>query len=809
MLDREISEFMQKLRDTFEERRTRLPAFEPLLAGRSDQWTEFVRSLRISSYRKLPSTMIDTFRGDEEKVILRAQLDLIFNKGRHTLLQNVSGSGKTSLLFEGLRRHWGLYFVGAVDSWAIGSCDVSTITDFLDDASQSSRMETLKIPLLVRLLAFEAFAQIVDVAQATEEDRELWLLVQACWQDYIKGGDQYAILSTTIYSQECLDISAEIDKTIARIRVLTRDPDFHFFCVVDEAQALAYDVKSWGLDGTSIISPHRNLSQSWENYPWLTLIMSGTIIPRHCYRDTGYRTVSATGSFDQSQAASYIRGFLPSSCLSSASGRSLLWRAGAWLRGRHRFSGAFVVLFLENGLDAPHSLLDDFISTMTGFRPSDAQHWIESEATPYDVAHEVFFPLRTLDAYSEDSIRRSMHHVIYKYLVTGTCLREFDTTYIALVENAAGHFCDDSASRIVVDEPLCIVSAAKWLCEAGNDGLFSLDLIRSAVDPSTSSMREYIVLLLAYALNDARPLSDVVCGPGTAHAWTKDTVELVELHRSPDGVACVFYPFKYQHLSSARPVALAADCTSYSDVLTWLRHERTSPFCLLPDQKSLLFALRFSNGTFCWVVAQTSLEPAGDFTRCFYPPASIPEDASQVFALLSRIPAPCDSLGSPPILRVTISSPSATLRADEFTLDMACLESTASVISPKDVLLRIVANVIRVAEPHAPNASELLKPEAVGPPSTPGRRAGARSPRRSRKSWDKSPRPPEQTRYDLRPRRQDSPPLTSPTGPITRSMAMRGIQPIAQPHRRIRKRASLDEYGLRPQKPVKRPRTVA
>lgn len=219
-----------------------------------------------------------------------------------------------------------------------------------------------------------------------------------------------------------------------------------------------------------------------------------------------------------------------------------------------------------------------------------------------------------------------MHHVLYQYLVAGDCRKTFGRDRVALVERSAGRFCDDDASQIVVDEPLCLVSAAQWFCDsshaASTGSFFDKRLIYNTDDADMSSAREHIVLLLAHTLSEARPFIDLFSVQTSSRSWHRLNVELVELHRSVDGGRTVFYPFSYARLPSSRPVILATNCTSHTDVLAWLRHERTSPFCLLPDQKSLLFAMRFSDGTFCWVVAQTSLETSDDLARCFYPPVS-------------------------------------------------------------------------------------------------------------------------------------------------------------------------------------------
>ncbi|KAI4521436.1 hypothetical protein K525DRAFT_284951 [Schizophyllum commune Loenen D] len=691
---------------------------------------------------------LETFREAVKGAFQACQSVSIFLILTHRLLQNVSGSGKTSLVIEGLRHHWGFYFVlGTIDSWNIGSNDISNIVYKLSGSGQDrlqcedTRMDLLKIPLLIRLMAFEMFAETVDVSRATQEDRELWLLVQACSRNYFWPADEYAMLSSAMHHREEYHVGTEIDNTLARIRNLTKNPDFHFYAVIDEAQALARSVPPFA-KGEPRTSFHREFTRSWEKYPWLTLVMSGTAFPYdqyplvHACSSPAYNLTSATGYSDR---------YLPPAFAATDSGQQLVLRASAWLHGRHRFSAAYASFFLEHGPEAPHTLLDDFIGRMTGFKPVDAEQLTRDEATTMNHAEDTFQPLAIVNSHSPPLVRSTMHHVLYRFLTTGDCKKTFGRDRIALVERSAGRFCDDNASQIIVDEPLCLVSAAQWFCEsshaASTGSFFDKGLIYNIDDPDMSSVREHAVLLLAHALSGARPFIDLFSLPGPLRH--RLNVELVEFHRSVDGGRTVFYPFSYARLPSSRPVILATNCASHSDVLAWLRHERPSPFCLLPDQCSLLFALRFSNGTFCWVVAPASSEASDDLARSFYPPASRQEDTSQIMALLSHIPTPCDFLGSPPILRVTIPSPSDSLHADEPALNTPYLESIASGIEERDVLLRIVSNVIRVNEPHKLDASVLRDPNRLPSPSMKPRRASAAGYVRTPTS-DEVPRPSEQ-----------------------------------------------------------------
>ncbi|KAL1674104.1 hypothetical protein EV122DRAFT_282384 [Schizophyllum commune] len=587
----DLETFREAVKGAFQGRATSLPIYQPSTGPSS--WQNFVASLRVPQYSELPMLMLQTFRDVRNSDQPRAQLGRIFCRGQHKLLQNVSGSGKTSLIIEGLRHHWGFYFVGTIDSWNIGSNDISNIVYRLSGSGQDrlqcedTRMYLLKIPLLIRLMAFEIFAETVDVSRATQEDRELWLLMQACSRNYFWPADEYAMLSSEMHHREEYHVGTEIDNTLARIRELTKDPDFQFYAIIDEAQAIARSVPPFA-EGEPRTSFHREFTRSWEEYPWLTLVMSGTAFPydqyplvHACYGPAYYLT-SATGYSDRSRVAEYMKSFLPPAFAATDSGQRL-YRASSRTR-RHRFSAAYAS-FLEHGPEAPHTLLDDFIGRMTDFKPGDAEQLVRDEATTMNHAKDTFQPLAIVNSHSPPLVRSTMHHVLYQFLTIGDCKKTFGRDRIALVERSAGRFCDDNASQIIVDEPLCLVSAAQWFCEsshaASTGSFFDKGLIYNIDDPDMSSVREHAVLLLAHALSEARPFIDLFSALGPSRHRPK--VELVEFHRSVDGGRTVFYSFSYERLPSSRLVILAINCASHSDVLAWLRHERPLPFCLLPD----------------------------------------------------------------------------------------------------------------------------------------------------------------------------------------------------------------------------------
>ncbi|KAI4526872.1 hypothetical protein K525DRAFT_286686 [Schizophyllum commune Loenen D] len=660
--------FSDELRRVFLQGKPKLP----VSSVRAPSWQRFVRSWGVPQHYARPALVLDGMRPEGRAEM---QTDRIFCKGRHTLLQNVSGSGKTSLVMEGLRRLWGLYFVGIPDQQGIGSNDVCRLANiarkhlFHDD---DARLEMLKIPLLVRLLAFELFAETIDVTRATQGDRELWLLAQACVPYSFWKSDAYTLLSLDAYWNR-IDVSKEIDSAITRIRALTKDADFHLYCVIDEAQALApSDLPIYPGDASTSI--HREITRSWQQYPWLTLVVSGDTFPYDQYRrietDTPHRL--------------HPQWF------------------GKLMYNRHRFSAAFVGFFLVYGLTAPHTILNHYIARMTGFRPVDSTALVRREKRIIDHSQFVITPLRTVNEETSFFSRGTLHHI----------LEVFGRDRIALVESGAGRFRDDNASQIVVDEPLSLISAAQWFCEskdaAGRGSFFPRHLIYHD-HPQISSAREHTAFLLVSALNVRRKLGELFHNLETPTALATEPAELVEFHRTSD-TTVKYRPFRYSDLSTSHPSVIATNCTTYQDVLAWLRHERTSPICLMPDQTSLLFALRLSNGSFLWIIARTSLT-ASNFRDQFCPPNHIrlasTTDISEAMSLLSGIPAPCTLLRSPPIIAVAMFSPERPPPEDRTTWNRTLFDQVEAAVSQRDILLRLVANIVQL---DAPPALELLDP---------------------------------------------------------------------------------------------------
>jgi hypothetical protein len=99
-----------------------------------------------------------------------------------SILCNTSGAGKTRLLFEGLCKHWGFYFVGAQDTDGIGARDLEEIVRRMSatpgwvnnpfrgegaDAVAAHRNEAIAIMCISKVLfaRWKVFQTFIEVAR--------------------------------------------------------------------------------------------------------------------------------------------------------------------------------------------------------------------------------------------------------------------------------------------------------------------------------------------------------------------------------------------------------------------------------------------------------------------------------------------------------------------------------------------------------------------------------------------------------------------------------------------------------------------
>jgi len=310
------------------------------------------------------------------------------------ILCNVSGSGKTRLLFEGLCAHWGFYLVagrsidgvGAPDlSDAIGSMKeyggwVSNIfendkpTDqvkWANDNNDTIAWHVLSKVILARWVMLYAFIEVAKGLHLSNVKRD-WLLFQVHHhRDAKTGQNPFKTIGLTVIKaarpDTLRDLTAEYSGKVFKMI----NPE-SFFYVIDEAQVAGEVYLGAFADGQgSIPRPVlRPIIRHMEMTSNCGVIVSGTGFSLKLFEDamasgvgkdrTNWDVQYNTGDFsDQEVQSAYVSRFLPPSFLSSASGVHFETRIYRWLRGRY-------VVTKVSGSQLNHLLQTPFYSPLPG-----------------------------------------------------------------------------------------------------------------------------------------------------------------------------------------------------------------------------------------------------------------------------------------------------------------------------------------------------------------------------------------------------------------------------------------------------------
>ncbi|KAI5888974.1 uncharacterized protein SCHCODRAFT_02584725 [Schizophyllum commune H4-8] len=615
--------------------------------------------------------------GDAMQEAILHKLAGIFRKGEPALLTNASSSGKTSLLWQGLRRHWGFYF--SLDTrFGIGSMDlpfsmrkVSYRLSYFAQLWEAKKQ--LQRVLLARLLLLHTFLGVIDTTKSMDHARNDWNSAQISFgrADYPYRICEALEKSTTTDQAREADIMRD---TVSRLQDLLGGDDFGLFYVVDDCQySLGECISGIGFDGEKHREdPFKVLSDFCAELPWMTPVFAATSArpPRDLQQAfPSLKTVSATGGSNPEHVRDFLRSYLPASLVASEDGKLLLERAGLWLRGRHGVAADFVKYFIcgtpLSMLDGPHTMLHRFINERTGFVPYDDIPLAVDEGTDRRL-YLMKFPIHYYFPASEvPSVRVVMHHILYRYLVLGHA-PTFGATEDWIVSYGLGYYADSDMSIIVVDEPLTMARIARlfWVKSWKELPFFSPKLIYSPDWPAFASPREHAVLLFSRFFATPHAPYETFVFPGKkAPHWAQQRAELVELrpgvfeNGSPRYRVC-----RHADYPASAVLPLATDGTSYATTLSWLRHEHDTAFCLLPDPTAFMFALRRLKGDYLWVIVR--VVPHADFSphkgglSSYFKGKDKTADVSEALALLrTSLPNPCKALGDLPVLEVAMQAP--------------------------------------------------------------------------------------------------------------------------------------------------------
>ncbi|KAJ7581613.1 hypothetical protein C8J56DRAFT_248925 [Mycena floridula] len=604
---------------------------------------DHIDSLNLLSFSpKEPNLQLYRLGSFQSQPILRERLDNLFQAGRNTFLVNVSGSGKTRLLHEGIYINWGFYVTAATDAGGLGSSDVpETLKTFperrgfeklLPDPS-SLAFHTLRARnrevaafvfsqvLLARLLVFRTFLQAIRNLEAplSNVHKRQWLILQLR-PLIISGRDQcdifHEVLSCLARSPLNPAIIAKTNSDISEALHAISDllgpsaPDF--FITLDEANVVTTQCRNGFHDENGTYGIMREILQCWKShfaaasFP-VTFVAAGTEIRKADFIGpewSSYHWSSNTGAFDNKILHhDYLAPFLPRPLAESASGQLLLQRNWDWLHGRHRWTARSASLLLEKQFQCPHRLLNHLVLGWTGYQAKDGDEFAQTEGKLQTrIPGYGKFNVDALSQSSSDLSRSTLHEIIFHYLVTSIHPPAFGYDRVKLVTTGFGRFWDTEQQAIVVDEPLPLVSVAVWFSKAPRSLVSYSDFVSYVQRSSKSrpySAVGYLSWYLASTFASSALSTNVFIFP-VFPSWIEGAGELVFLEKQANGSVKDTLVTPSHLTPNSPPIAFAAQTPQ--DVITWLQHERPAPFCICPPEcnADIIFVLRKAE-KYVWV----------------------------------------------------------------------------------------------------------------------------------------------------------------------------------------------------------------
>ncbi|TRM68365.1 hypothetical protein BD626DRAFT_565208 [Schizophyllum amplum] len=732
------SNVAHKIRDILQEVRPQLTEIAD--GSRTyDVWTptcddsahvEHVAALKIPESESQPVLVMHDLGKMIDDDALQHNLSHIFCSRQNTFFVNASGSGKTRLLYEGLCRHWGLYLTAKVDSSRLGSHNVDFVTNqglFLSELptlphTSSSSYEDMrqanfrvltrryKDVLLSHALMLREF---LDTASPHIQNvhKERWLHCQL-QPAYLMHVDPFFSINFALLRASDAYVDHTLQEVLEEIhrRLDSTEP---LFATLDEAQSLGLggdqNNMAYGFPANDARLYLRHLILSWRGRPGLSLVVTGTELPRNLFHDDDplemefgrYRWTSATGAFDAVDSnRGYLLRYLPASFVRKASGKRLLERLGRWLRGRHRLTASFVGLFLRHGLAQPHQLLNDYISNATKYWPNDAEEMVAMEGKRLERAKKILRPI-SFGALKVPLVRSTVHRSLLQlYLYPSANRHIYAGDHLGVVTEAFGRFVDDEASQIAVDEPFILIACAQWFKDTGTN---FLDIGYHRFLPQQSAhvcqfRQERTVLMLARRLECKPGLRELFHFVGTPPSWAHArSTSLLLRHNTAKGKPSVRV-YMHTRESHAKSTPALLTIASPEEIDQWLQCTTISPFCLLQQsaESTLLFTLKLSSDKNMWVALDGRQGSSLTADETLHALARM--DPSQNFRVerldeMRNIPNPSRRAGDPPLFlafasEITNSSDTKAGRTIA-TMDIDQLYHSVE-ISADDVLHRVV-----------------------------------------------------------------------------------------------------------------------
>ncbi|KAJ7641289.1 hypothetical protein FB45DRAFT_785291 [Roridomyces roridus] len=653
---------------------------------------EFIESLEIPSLDEGGPDMLLHNLGRLSSGEIGRRVDEVFkadNTKKHTVLLNTSGSGKTRVCFEGLCTVWGFYFTAWVDPYRHGSTDLQNCMDRIEEDGAFKKPSASSSPLQLkdmqdnsaiahnrftevmysRLAIFELFCRVAKSMNGNRlegKHRKWWLILQL--KPSLKSGtgdskDIFRELSCRIQGSQINDLH-ELNETLgSSIRDHLRPNfghDLPIFCVVDEAQAAAtrcYGAFASRSATNSLRSILRDLVLAWVPImdEKLRILLCGTGLPKTTVEQAvasavlkanDHKIVFDIGGFDGTTPAQweYIQSLIPKELKQGPLADKLCEETDYWLRGRYRFTSAYMQELLIADFEEPLELLQSYINACTTPpQGSDAANSAGFLITggELDLPPRIERTIRdikpfNLEKLSDDNpeLFEEMTYLISDYLMRSSIYMpttdheitkdEYDAVErgfgrIGVKKDTAGRGIRLSqvATRVTLDEGLIILRALQWLGtshKAIHRGL-ALRAERGTHESrgGHNGLEEYLAYLFTLVFDGTTPLEKIFIFHASAiPTWAKKGATLISLFRRKPQYRDK--PSKVQSgrvSQNARPsVALGFSASKkFAYSKGWLTHNIETPF-FFPDVyfgPDILFILELNdeNKSRIWVAVQS------------------------------------------------------------------------------------------------------------------------------------------------------------------------------------------------------------
>ncbi|KAJ7714741.1 hypothetical protein B0H16DRAFT_1807542 [Mycena metata] len=574
--DKIISSYLEEIKPALEDF---LKAAQPLPLWVPDDtlpYADFLKGMKMpASAKNEPDMLLYRLGHFKENKNLESLVRKIFPLkvvGRlFQILLNTSGARKTRTVLEGFVEGCGSADVQRATSCIESDpCFVPNLPETYAgihkmncDIAQSRFGEVL----LARLCILEFFCQTareISGGVLTDEHRKLWVLLQIRPSCLAGEFDIFSTLTEKIMGIGDTDRVRRVELKMLSLQILlgTKNP---LYCVVDEVQvaarALPNAFATFDPRQTTRRSSLRELARALVVLSRMSLTLTGTALDKEMieeirassvFKDTRAVTTTHFGAFNKAEEQiAYLKQFLPIELAEGDSFQELFNRVPYWLKGRYRFTAAYLKDLLLNGFQRPHRMLNEFVRLSTvveipgmvqrklspGFLPTDSVHAKQEvgDAVPRELMHFQFDKLKKVPSL-ENIIRTHAHQYIMRSVndrLTADS-KQFDFIECGFARYAENDVGNEKASQITLDEPLAVLALTEWLQHCD---LPLAEILRGKAAEGITTARgangleEYLAIYFSAVFDEETPLTEIFQFHPSLDPpeWAKSPAELVSV----------------------------------------------------------------------------------------------------------------------------------------------------------------------------------------------------------------------------------------------------------------------------------------